>query len=247
MGLLARFEGRLRGAVEGAFAKTFKDTVEPVEIAGAIAREIDNRKAVGPVRTLAPNTFVVELSTADFDRLSPYAQPLGAELAGMAEEHAHKQRYAFVGPVSVGFEESSQIATGLFRIRSQVTEGEVEVEQPTREAPSNHTVVMSLPAEAARPLLATITIKGQGQEERIVPIAERAILLGRGSDADIALADSSVSRRHGEITVVDGVHRYTDLGSTNGSTVAGRPISHVDLADGDRLTLGNITILYNRT
>lgn len=245
MGLLTRFEGRLRGAVEGAFAKTFKDTVEPVEIAGAIAREIDNRKAVGPVRTLVPNTFVVELSSEDFDRLSPYAQPLGAELAGMAEEHAHKNRFAFVGPVTVGFEESPDITTGVFRIRSQVTEGET-FDEPTREAPSNNTVMMQLPVVAA-PLLGTLSIKGQGQEERVVPLAERTILIGRGSDADVALSDSSVSRRHGEITVVDGKHRYTDLGSTNGSSIAGRPISHVDLEDGDKLTLGNITLIYHRS
>jgi hypothetical protein len=246
MGLLSRFEGRLRGAVEGAAARTFKEPVEPVEIAGAIAREIDNRKAVGPVRTLAPNTFCVELSPDDYDRLSPYAQPLGAELATMAEEHAHKQRYAFVGPVSVGFEEAPDIATGLFRIRSQVTEGETK-DEPTREAPSNNTIIMRATPEPPRQLTGQLTIKLSGQPDRVVPIGESAVLIGRGSDADIALSDSSVSRRHGEVTVVDGGHRYTDLGSTNGSTLAGRPISHADLADGDRLTLGNVTVIYNRT
>lgn len=245
MGLLARFEGRLRGAVDTAFAKTFKEGVEPVEIAGALSRELDNRKAIGPARTLVPNTFVVELSTEDFERLSPYAAPLGAQLAGMAEEHATAQRYAFVGPVTVGFEETPDISTGLFRIRSQVTEGYVEPEPEPKLPPSNMTTVMHV--ERPQALAAQLTIQAPGQPDQVADVGRRTVLIGRGSDADISLADPSVSRRHGEITVVDNAHRYTDLGSTNGSTLAGRPISHVDLADGDRLTLGNVTIIYRKS
>ena len=56
MGVLQAFEKRLGGLVEGAFAKLFKGEVQPVEIAGALAREADNRRSVvGQGRVLVPN------------------------------------------------------------------------------------------------------------------------------------------------------------------------------------------------
>ena len=74
MGVLQRFERRLEGMVEGAFARAFKSEVEPVEIASAVQREMDDRAAiVAQGRTLVPNDFVVELSDTDHQRLEVYA------------------------------------------------------------------------------------------------------------------------------------------------------------------------------
>ncbi|HEX4015861.1 MAG TPA: FhaA domain-containing protein, partial [Frankiaceae bacterium] len=61
MGVLQRFERRLGGIVEGAFARVFKGGVEPVELAGALTRECDERKARGARRTLVPNKFSIDL------------------------------------------------------------------------------------------------------------------------------------------------------------------------------------------
>ena len=89
MGVLQRFERRLEGMVEGAFARAFKSEVEPVEIASAVQREMDDRAAiVAQGRTLVPNDFVVELSDTDHERLEVYADSLGIELATLAREHA---------------------------------------------------------------------------------------------------------------------------------------------------------------
>ena len=40
-GVLQRFEQRLEGAVTGAFARAFRSAVQPVEIAAALIRVID--------------------------------------------------------------------------------------------------------------------------------------------------------------------------------------------------------------
>ena len=66
MGVLQRFERRLGGLVEGAFAKVFKGGVEPVELAGALARECDDRKAISATRSLVPNEFTIALSPVLF-------------------------------------------------------------------------------------------------------------------------------------------------------------------------------------
>ena len=55
--------------VNGAFARAFKAEVQPVEIASALQRELDDRAAiVAQGRTLVPNDFVVELSERDSER-----------------------------------------------------------------------------------------------------------------------------------------------------------------------------------
>ena len=125
MGVLQRFEKRLGGLVEGAFAKAFRGRVEPVELAAALAREADNNKAVGPARVLVPNVYEISLATTDYERLSPYALTLSDELASLVSEHAAEQGYTFVGPLEVTLVESAELTTGAFRTRSRVEAGEL--------------------------------------------------------------------------------------------------------------------------
>ena len=73
MGVLQRFERRLEGMVTGAFTKAFKAEVQPVEIAAALQRELDNNaQIVTRERSLVPNDFVIELGSHDHERLAPY-------------------------------------------------------------------------------------------------------------------------------------------------------------------------------
>ena len=68
MGLFDRVERRLERAVNGAFARAFKAEVQPVEIASAMRRAMDDRAAVvGHGRTIVPNLFTVELGPTDYE------------------------------------------------------------------------------------------------------------------------------------------------------------------------------------
>jgi hypothetical protein len=119
VGVLDRFEKGIERAVSGAFAKAFRSEVQPVEIASALRRECDNRASiVGRDRTIAPNSFVVELGPADYERLGEWKEALGDELTAVVHDHARQQRYAFVGPVTVTFEQSDDLDTGVFRVSS---------------------------------------------------------------------------------------------------------------------------------
>ena len=110
--------------VEGAFARAFRSELQPVEVASAVQREMDDRAAiVAKGRTLVPNDFVVELSETDHERLDVYAESLGVELANLARDYAKEQGYSFVGPVRMRFEGVPDMTTGTFRIRSGVIRG----------------------------------------------------------------------------------------------------------------------------
>ncbi|GAB7075121.1 DUF3662 and FHA domain-containing protein [Streptomyces albidoflavus] len=140
MGVLKRFEQRLEGLVNGTFAKVFKSEVQPVEIAGALQRECDNNATIwNRDRTVVPNDFIVELSTPDFERLSPYSGQLGDELSGMVRDYAKQQRYSFMGPIKVHLEKADDLDTGLYRVRSRTLASSTSQTPGGAPAPGGHT------------------------------------------------------------------------------------------------------------
>lgn len=248
MGVLQRFERRLEGMVEGAFARAFKSELQPVEVASAVQREMDERAAiVAAGRTLVPNDFVVEISQQDGQRLAVYADSLSQELSNLAREYAKEQGYSFVGPVRVRFENAQDLNTGMFRIRSGVIRGSTveggEIRKPASDTPAGRPG-----AFAGRPRLLVTTAGegGEGGTQRTYDITTPVTLLGRGTDCDLRLVDPGVSRHHAEIRVEGPEIVLVDLGSTNGSFVNGNPIRRVTLADGARVTMGRTTLVFRR-
>jgi hypothetical protein len=222
---LQRFERRLEGLVQGAFARTFGGWVEPVEVAAALTREAEDKKAIlGAGRVLVPNSYVVDLSAADADRLREYDEPLRRELATMLSESAVEQGWSFVGPVEVAFEEVDDLGTGTFRVRGTVVAGEV--------APPPAAAV---PLRPGRPYL---------QIGGLQHPLSGATVLGRGEDVDIPLTDIGASRRHAELVVLDGRVELHDLGSTNGTLVNGQRVPSATLTDGDQITIGETNLVF---
>ncbi|MCW2706943.1 MAG: hypothetical protein JWM22_785 [Frankiales bacterium] len=230
MGVLQRFERRLEGMVQGAFARAFGGWVEPVEVAAALTREAEDKKAiVAAGRVLVPNSYVVELGPSDADRLREYDEPLRKELAAMVSEAATERGWSFVGPVDVEFQEVEDLATGAFQVRSAVVAGELPA-VPAAPAP---------PAPGAAEAAAVAPEAFLEIGTRRVPLTA-PVVLGRGVEADVQLPDTGVSRRHAQ---VDGA-RIQDLGSTNGTRVNGSRVAEADLDDGDRITLGSTEIVF---
>jgi hypothetical protein len=231
MGMLQRFESRLEQAVSGAFAKAFRSAVQPVELAAALQREIDNSAQIlSRNRRLVPNTFGVELSPVDFERLQPYSQSLHAELIDLLREHAEEQHYVFAGPVSIDFARADDLVTGRFRVRSQAT---ARVEAAPTQGRSN------------RPAVASIVVNGSTH-----PLSPPGLVVGRGSEADLRINDPGVSRRHAEFRVTgrDVPHvTVFDLGSTNGTLVDGRRVPEAELFDGTTVRIGNTDIVVRLT
>jgi hypothetical protein len=255
MGVLARFERRLGGAVEGGFTRLFRSRVEPVELAVALKRECDDERAIGGTHTLVPNDFQVELGASDYDRLAPYILTLADELAAMVQEHADEQHYTFVGPVAVAFVRDDALSTGSYRVVSSVEAGD---EAPPRPSPQPVRPAASAPAAsvaaAAAPdaQLTQAISRGDTRSHGALelpdgstyPLTGSGAVVGRGKDADVRLADASVSRRHASFTVVGGRVQVEDLGSTNGTTVNGERVQTARLSDGDSVALGAATIVY---
>ena len=226
MGALHRFEQRLEQVVTGAFARAFRSAVQPMEIAAALQREVDNSAQIlSRDRRIAPNDFTIDLSPTDYDRLSTYGDALSSELANMLHEHAQEQGYIFAGPIRMSFQRVDDLTTGRFRVRSsalaQVT--------PAVGQPSGDTAV--------REASAYLDIAGSRH-----PLHPPGLVIGRGSGSDVRVDDPGVSRRHVEFrlqTASDGPHvSLVDLGSTNGTLVGGHRVQHAVLGDGSVVQIG---------
>ena len=234
MGILQRFENRLEQLVSGAFAKAFRSAVQPVEVAAALQREVDNSAQIlSRNRRLVPNQFHVELSPQDYQRLAPYSSTLSDELVEMLRDHAHEQSYVFTGPVSISFDEKEELTTGRFHVRSSALASVT----PASDSAVTDTAVRR----------ANVILEVNGMRH---PLDPPGIVIGRGNDADLRINDPGVSRRHAEIRIYPGDPAtggtpqvsVVDLGSTNGVLVNGHKVSQATLDDGAQIKVGNTTM-----
>jgi len=83
-------------------------------------------------------------------------------------------------------------------------------------------------------------------DDKRISIDGPVLQIGRAPSCDIVLDDRNVSRRHAEIRRRGPVVVLIDLDSTNGTIVNGRRVREHPLADGDRITLGNSRLTFER-
>ncbi|MBB4894029.1 hypothetical protein FHS39_003063 [Streptomyces olivoverticillatus] len=277
MGVLKRFEQRLEGLVNGTFAKVFKSEVQPVEIAGALQRECDNNATIwNRDRTVVPNDFIVELSTPDFERLSPYSGQLGDELSGMVRDYAKQQRYTFMGTIKVHLEKADDLDTGLYRVRSRTLASsesqDQQAQRPSSPGPSgavtNGAGYPARPA-GAPPMPASPPPGGRPQPRTggaapgpgAAPGAQtRRWIEINGTRHQISRSTLVLGRStEADVRIDDpGVSRrhceirvgtpatIQDLGSTNGIVVDGQHTTRATLRDGSRIVVGSTTIVYRQ-
>lgn len=85
-----------------------------------------------------------------------------------------------------------------------------------------------------------LQVDTDSQENFDFELREGNQLIGKGSDCDIIIAHSSISRRHCQAALVDRTITFTDLGSTNGTYVNGQLIHQEFVVPGDKVSLGSV-------
>jgi hypothetical protein len=267
VGVLQRFERRLEGMVGLAFARIFKGKVHPAEIARALTREADEQRSVmGEGRVLAPNVYEVRLGETDFAHLAQWSEQLAGELADMVTEHVEAEGYQVFDKITVRLVQDDELPTGVFEVSSHVAD-------PARPAPS--AVDLAPPPSGAHPALPplpplrgrvatdtgkqspsfvgragsrpgithVLVVDGPGTRHEL---STGRNVIGRGTEADIRLPDTGVSRKHVDVVLDGSTAIVEDLGSTNGTLVNGRRISRQPLVDGDVIRIGHSVLVYRQ-
>jgi Protein of unknown function (DUF3662)/FHA domain len=251
VGGLQRFERKLEGIVSSVFARAFKGAVEPVELAAALKREMDNTaRILSRDRRLVPNSYRIELGPEDYGRLNEYGPTLQRELTKELREHADIQRYSFSGPIEIELIEHEGLPVGTFHIHSATIAPPVRPQQMPPPVNDGRTQLQSMtpqppgpPPRPRGPVQVQVEMNG-----RLRPVDPPGVVIGRGTDADIQVNDPGVSRRHAEIRLMPdgpaGVRVVVvDLGSTNGTLVNGRRTSEAELTEGSRIKIGTTELI----
>lgn len=220
MGFLDKIEKAIESAVTGAFSKTFKSELQPIEIGSAIKSHMDaNAAIVSRDRILVPNQFEITLSTADFARFKLIAERLNQELRSQAMAHATKQGYQFAGTLQISLNESSNIGIGQVYVKA------------------------SSPAVAPADVewMPRLEVVGEGLTFEIV---KSRTSVGRDASSDIQINDTSLSRQHFEIVWTGSKAGIRDLGSTNGTFVGDTRVSEMALATDSVIKAGHKTFVF---
>lgn len=231
MGILDNVERGLEKMVRGAFSTGSRSQVQPVEIASALRRELDNKSiTLAEGRTLAPNVFTARLSESDFALAQEWGATLAEELCDVVIKHVNSQGYTLRGPVKVSFTRDVELKAGVFEVDS-ATEKQAGPRRPTTP---------NAPTRQPTRLQPVLDLDGQRYS-----LNAGSIILGRSSEADILVDDTGVSRKHLEIRTQGGSTRAIDLGSTNGSFVNGQRVqTEADLSDGSIITMGRTRMTF---
>lgn len=235
MGLQSLEDG-LGRIVDGVFNRAFKNSVRPIEIGRRLIREIDVHRTVNSRgERIVPNHFRVSLSSADYEVIRPYIDPLTVELVHAAEQYCRDEGYALQSGVSVEIIEDTQIARRRIDIVADFTT-HVPTPDPRRDLPvTPPTLVQEAIAQPA-PAGIVVLVISDGRE---VSLGDSPVVIGRLAECEISIEDPNISRRHATVTLLDGTYRITDLGSTNGTKVNGSRISsQFELSHGDEITVG---------
>ena len=244
--MLRNLEAKLGGLVEGAFGRAFRTSVQPVELAHKLAKEMEDNQMVSVSRVYVPNHYRVFLSPKDREQFASYEPALRKELSDYLLEHARQESFALSTRPQVEFHTDDRLDLGEFGIQAQLLappEEEQQPDAPAAPAPSagdfGHTMVYSPDREVRRldPALDRRQALLVGEGRRNV-LGGNRVVVGRSREADIVLADPNVSRRHAELRRDESGWQVVDLGSTNGIKVNGRRVDQAGLSPGDQITIG---------
>lgn len=247
MSFLKSLESKISDLVEGTFSRVFRSEVRPVEIARKLAREMEEHQASSVSRTYVPNEYRVYLSPRDRARFADYEDALAAELSAYLLEHARRERFALLSQPVIEFETDQRLGLGEFGIQTRVVN---PAEAPVEEREdAGHTMVYSTAARVASPLQEEAAARAQRAvlivDGRRVVVGSSGATIGRSRQCDVVIDDPNVSRQHAEVRPRGGAWVLTDLGSTNGSSLNGRRVSHPEVVQpGDEIEIGTSMITF---
>jgi FHA domain-containing protein len=114
--VLRSIEQKIGGLFEGIFSRTFKSSVQPVELARKLAKEMDDHKTISVHRVYVPDEYTIYLNPADREQFAAYETQMRSELAEYLVEHARREGYSLPARPLVLLESDEDLVVGTFGI-----------------------------------------------------------------------------------------------------------------------------------
>ena len=205
--------------------RTRRDGIRPIEIGRQIVAAMDDQAEANSGQVA--NRYVIGLHKSDLASLSDAMKPLLSELRQAITNHAQFEGYSLSGEAEVVLEEDVAMRLGSCAV---ATTKPIAVERPAQQStPSVHKYSVVLADGSIH------TLDGD------------LVTIGRQASCTIVIYDNNISRVHARFRPDSDGWTIEDLGSTNGTRVAGVLITvPTALVDGQTIALGSLQMRFEQ-
>lgn len=235
---MSRVERFIERLVERPSARLFRTRLQPVQVLRRIERAMEADRGADGQRDLVPDAFRVRLHPQEIEAMAE-PEAVATELASGALEFARSHRYALRSRPRVTLQPDPTLQPGEVEVDASVS----AVADQGGERIDGGTRVFEVPVVEAPEIV--ISVSEPGRSTRRLAVTGAPMRIGRAPECELVLKDSRVSRRHARLHARGGVLVLTDLGSTNGTRVNGHRVTEVVLGAGDRIQLGDTSIVVD--
>ncbi len=214
MGIARNLEKRLERLADGLSATLFRGRMHPVDLANRLVRQADLMVSETAVGPAIPNFSTVVVNPGDL-AAEIDAHRIETELSRTLADTATDRGWRIGGPVSVRVTTDDSVGRGS--IRCEAT-----------------------PVPAALPSWGELA---EHRGDRVFPLSDNRVVVGRSSESDVTLDDPEISRQHAVIFREGARLWLADLRSANGTTVNGQQLGSepLEIGPGDMLSFGPTT------
>jgi diguanylate cyclase (GGDEF)-like protein len=209
----------------------------------AVDRNVEQKKAGAKPK---PPPAVAADSTSQLRALTVEAQPPGSVLFGYLTRPTAPQMPAVKPSGTLVLPEGS--ASDENEIKLALSRHDMPA-WSDREGPATQRPESGPPEMPSRVPTATAELSGTltridgPNAGRVLALRSEQLTIGRSPRADLHLAEEGVSRKHARICWAEDAYVLEDLGSHNGTFVWGKPVTAVQLRQGDLIRVGPVATL----
>lgn len=232
--------------VEGSSRRVFRPRLEPVQVAKAAAKALDETQTIGPGGPQVANHYLVRLNAADVERFAPYQRTMLEWILNYLDEYTRDRGLTPIGAWRVQMQADASVAEGGVRVDARFADAAASTTASPPTDDAGHTRKWTAPdSRLARPRNCRAVLVLEPGERLSVDAERAAISLGRALENSIPIQDSRVSRFHAEIAFVENEFLVRDLDSTNGTLLANGRVTEAVLRDGDEISLGGFRLTFH--
>ena len=107
---------------------------------------------------------------------------------------------------------------------------------------AEETIIAPGQVQPSRPMLIVVSADGS---QKTITLSSEQLIIGRDIGNDLVIPDKSVSRRHAEVFSRLGRWRVRNLSHKNPVRVRGKAVSEIELANGDVIHLGEVSVTFS--
>ncbi|HSL54107.1 MAG TPA: FHA domain-containing protein [Pyrinomonadaceae bacterium] len=252
---------RVLEGMGGVVDRKLGRTVEPrsglttSKLIERMKRLIDERvRDEGKKGRIAPHHLVLKVEWGTHSEAPPeILGDLKNEVLAAAIDHINDHRYRTLAPVDV--EAEVDIFTTGISVDPNFGDFEDDLRRQDEEM---RAAKLGVPIPGAAPpmpdiqVIARVTLPGGTREFPLIfKPGGRRLNVGRASDNDLTLNDTSVSKIHAALLMTaEGTLLVADTGSTNGTYLNGRRISYGEsrlIEDGDVVGFGDVEVRLRKS